>query len=369
MPSYNEEIKNTGFILEHSINVILQNHDWTIINNKYYEDDLQNTVREIDILAYKVQLVDDIRIYTTLLISCKKNSENAWVLVSREVNLNNPNFNWNPLHIRTNDSAIKDLINKEKDINKDYYEFLSKENSIDIMDTPKNDVFAFQEMSKRNGAPKNDKNIFTSITSLMKAQAYEIDRKRVTHSDKAVYQFNLISIIDSDLIRLNMLDDKTITQEEIESEQIVTQYIIRRKEDFYRIQFIKADVFEKYLKKYDRIHEANLRFFKNNRDNFFVDILKNDRKVELLKPEFLEEILDPLYEASSYSVSKESVSKYLELIWDIDGEIVRIYLNEEQKIIDRLNDSDSFCIKTKEALNKIYRYDGGFIYSSDNLPF
>ena len=72
MSNYVEGIKKTGFILEHQIVTSLQNEGWAIINNKYYEDDLHHTIREIDIVAYKADLVDDVYVYTTLIISCKK---------------------------------------------------------------------------------------------------------------------------------------------------------------------------------------------------------------------------------------------------------------------------------------------------------
>lgn len=46
-------IEKTGFRLEFDISNVLSEHGWNVINNKYYVDDQQETVREIDIVAYK----------------------------------------------------------------------------------------------------------------------------------------------------------------------------------------------------------------------------------------------------------------------------------------------------------------------------
>jgi predicted RNA binding protein YcfA (HicA-like mRNA interferase family) len=37
-------IEKTGFRLEFDISNILEDNGWTVINNKYYVDDLQSTV-------------------------------------------------------------------------------------------------------------------------------------------------------------------------------------------------------------------------------------------------------------------------------------------------------------------------------------
>ena len=81
MTDYVQGIRKTGFILEDKIIQILKLNNWNIINNKFYEDDLSDTIREMDILEYKVSKIEEISVFTTLLISCKKNDDNAWVLL------------------------------------------------------------------------------------------------------------------------------------------------------------------------------------------------------------------------------------------------------------------------------------------------
>ena len=51
---FETEIRKTGFVLESRITRILQKASWSVISNKYYVDDASETVREIDLVAYKV---------------------------------------------------------------------------------------------------------------------------------------------------------------------------------------------------------------------------------------------------------------------------------------------------------------------------
>lgn len=70
-------ISHTGFPLEHYICTVLKNHQWNIISNRYYIDDVKGTEREIDIIAYKVsECIDNVQYITSLVVSCKKSEEN-----------------------------------------------------------------------------------------------------------------------------------------------------------------------------------------------------------------------------------------------------------------------------------------------------
>lgn len=367
MTDYINNIKKTGFILENKIVEELKRNDWHIISNKFYEDDLVDTVREMDILAYKVSKVDDVDIFTTLLISCKKSEENAWILLSRNIDLNELNSNWWPLHIWTNDVALNEYI-KEAKVNKSYYKFIYETKKIEIMQPPKFDVFAFQEMSIQNGKPQNDKNIFSSITTLMKAQSYEMGLLEGRKKNKSLYQFNLISVIDSELIRLNIEGDD-IKDELIDTEQLVTRYIIRKKEQFFRIRFIKASVFKNYINSYNKLHVANIQLFKKQRAHFLKDSIKDHTKVDLLKSEFANLISDEIYRASNYHLNKDEIIKNILIVWESYKSKVRIFVSEDSEICTNLNSDSQLQKKTKECLNSVFRYDGEFEFETDPVPF
>ena len=48
LEKFTKEICKTGFVLENRIAVDLKREGWTVISNKYYEDDFEGSVREID---------------------------------------------------------------------------------------------------------------------------------------------------------------------------------------------------------------------------------------------------------------------------------------------------------------------------------
>ena len=72
-----EEIKKTGFELEYRVSECFRTHGWTVIANKYYVDDVQETVREIDLVAYKTGKAQHFRVVTTVIVSCKKTERDA----------------------------------------------------------------------------------------------------------------------------------------------------------------------------------------------------------------------------------------------------------------------------------------------------
>ncbi len=143
---YAREIRKTGFVLEYKVADILRQAGWTVISNKYYEDDFEGSVREIDLLAYKVSKVQQVDIYTTLLISCKKSDVDIWALLARNINLKDPNADWWPLHAWSNDKAIAYEIGKPA-ISKNYHDQLMTLGVKEALAVPEYEVFAFQDVS------------------------------------------------------------------------------------------------------------------------------------------------------------------------------------------------------------------------------
>ncbi len=105
-----EGIKSTGYELEFFVSKSLMNVGWTVINNKYYIDDVQGSAREIDILAYKVTLKNNVLVYTVLIVSCKKSSDHSWALLAKNMNDNDPNVDWNPVTLWSNQKVLKLII-------------------------------------------------------------------------------------------------------------------------------------------------------------------------------------------------------------------------------------------------------------------
>ncbi len=277
---YADNIKSTGFILESKVSDFLTQNGWGVINNKYYIDDVQNIAREIDVIAYKVTKTEDILVYTTLIVSCKKNEENIWALLVKDMKGNDPNIDYEPLKNWSNHPVIKyqlDVDNKDK-------KGLPKGILYDKIFHVSKNVFAFQEMNRKSGKANNDKNIFNSITSLMKAQSYELRSLSSRKKERSVYFFHLISLIDSQLILLECEGDK-INPNEVESHTVISNYIINGESTASKIKFTTLNGFLKNEKYYDTLHGHYVNYIKTCFADFYNDIIHNGAKRQILVKE------------------------------------------------------------------------------------
>lgn len=365
MPSYADQIAKTGFVLENRIAQELRAAKWTVISNRYYVDDAEESIREIDLVAYQVTKVRHLDIYTTLIISCKKNESNAWALLARDTDRKNPNYDWSPLHAWTNDKAVQYKLN-DAGCPARYHLEVGDLGVERALSPPSVEVFAFQEMSKANGSPQNDKNIFAAVTSLMKAQAYEMGSLPQRKKTPAVYQFNLLSVVDTDLVRLDF-KSKVIREVAIESEHYIARYIVRKKETFSRIRFLSAGAFSSQLPDYGRLHKANCTWFERECESFYVDLIKDSKKVDV----FLEDFRKSVAWYLGLRVGQYAHSK-------VDGASISLYWSDKQQCLEVLgpfgdagsaflNEDERSKAHIAKALKLHYRYEGPFTFS--DMPF
>ena len=144
-------------------------------------------------------------------------------------------------------------------------------------------------MSKASGTPRNDKAIFSAVTSLMKAQAYELGALPKRLNKPVVYQFNLLSVVDSDLIRL-YFDGDSIETQPVNDEHYIARYIIKKQATFSRIRFMRADAFGALLPEYSALHQENCRWFDGQCGEFYLDIVKDSKRAEILIDDFRKEV-------------------------------------------------------------------------------
>lgn len=269
------------------------------------------------------------------------------------------------MHVWTNDKAIKFQID-QSGFNSDYYN--NAKIQTNVLKQPEFDVFAFQEMKKSCGSCQNDKNIFNSITTLMKSQSYEMLSLESRKKNCAVYQFNLISIVDSEIIRLKFEDDQII-QNEIDEEVYISRYIIRHKEEFSRIHFAKAKSIENIIKEYDELHKYNLVAFERTRKEFYVDILKDQSKMKLLLDDFRKEIKRPINRSLKFKSEFTKMIDSIWLRWNEKKSILDIEFEIPEEQIQKMNVDENLKKRVTEILNALYRFTGKFEFSSSELPF
>lgn len=369
-----EGTKKTGFKLEFDVSNILKKNGWLVINNKYYIDDLTDTVREVDIVAYKATKVDDIYVYTALIISCKKSDERDWALFSKERDTLDPNAPTNPIHLCSNDKVFNHISNKKEWI--ESYSLENINNGSDFISSitgNKNQVFAFQEMNKSKGEPGNDKNIFSSITGLMKAQSFEINtQKKSTKEGARIYQFNLISVIDSGLVRVDFKEND-ISPVEVESELYITDYIIHKKKTSSAINFIRFNSFEKLIVEYNKLHEANLVCFVKKRNEFYEEINKSNDSLNLFLDEILKQIKPQVDNLLSRRIENSLFTKdSCKLSYSDEDKIISLILPLESYEITHLNSNAVLRKRLKFLLLTTMKYKGDSDFGFDfmfNMQF
>jgi hypothetical protein len=311
---FSAEIRKTGFVLENRIAIGLKREGWTVISNKYY-----------------------------------------------------PNSDWWPLHAWTNEKPLTYELS-QPGISRAYHNDVQELGVKDVLSVPDVDVFAFQEMKRSGGAPQNDKHIFNAVTSLMKAQAYELSSLPQRKKSPAVYQFNLLSIIDSDLVRLKFTDD-SIRGESIDCEHYIARYIIKKKESFSRVRFIKASFFEDALSDYNRLHAANCLWFDKTTNHFFDEIVKDWNRIRILIDEFRAKLKWSFLYRLERHFKKSYETSNLSLGWRAKDNRLAVTLQADPEVFEFLNNDKESRAVVAAALKEVYRYSGEFFFDEDDIPF
>lgn len=252
-----------------------------------------------------------------------------------------------------------------------------KENYVDLskdlknkLFSPEKHIFAFQELSLENGSPKNDKAIFNSIVTAMKSQDYEIGSLNKRKKEESVYNFNLISVFDGSLLRINYGDGDP-SSENIESDIYVGSYIINKKETVSRVHFIKSDVFSSCLDIYDELHSHNIKQSVIINDSYYVDCLRYEKRVELFKNKLNIALRWSIYTLlRDLNSPEETVIKDVMVRWSVENECAVIYVDDvyEDREINALNSDSKIKTSVSKALKEIYRYEGNFYFESE-IPF
>lgn len=366
---YLEGIKLTGFGLEYSISKALLQEGWAVINNKYYIDDVQGSAREIDILAYKATTTSKgIQVFTVLIISCKKSSDKAWALLAKEKNHNDPNIDWTPVTLWSNEKILKLMIENYEW--KENYVKSSNELREKIF-LPEKQIFAFQELSQKNGKPQNDKNIFNSIVSSMKSQGYEIGMLEKRKKENSMYNFNLISIIDAPLVRIEYGNNEPIL-EHIDSDIYLGSYIINKKETLSRVHFIRANSFSEKIYSYNSLHSHNIKQARSIYTSFFHDCLKENKKKNLFIKDFNRKVKYSIYrEIRNIDGNSKESSTDIDIKWNKKKNCVEIELGNfhSESMLTMLNSNIKLKAEVKDALEKYYKYTGEFYFIDIDIPF
>ena len=361
LENYTNQIEKTGFVLEARIADLLRKHHWTVIHGRYYIDDMKDDVREIDIVAYKVMEIDGLRYYTTLIVSCKKSEQNIWALLTKKRDSDDPNMNWDPLQVWSNNKVLSFMLSE--DWQPEYLEKLRETTVYSAVMNAEVNLFAFQELKRSTGAPQNDRAIFQATTSLMKAENYEMKSLPGRREEPALYQFNLISILDGDLVRLHF-DGGQVTASERDSDVYIGNYIVDQVHACSRIHLVRASAFGAFLDSYDALHQSNCLYFSELRNSFYDSAVSEFDRRKLLQEDFLSKINWRV----DFALRRSVKNMWLSHSPETDALVVGIEAQPQE--IEILNSDEGLLDRLRQTARSIYRFSGEVRFSEDDdLPF
>lgn len=362
-----EALSKTGYELEFQVSEQLEKAGWTVINNKYYIDDVAESPREIDAVAYMVDDREGVSVYTVLIISCKKSEERTWVMLSKERWEMDPNTDWSPVTMWSNEQHIGFMLG-HSDWKSNYVHSAGQD--VKKLFEPEKHIFAFQEVDDKAGNALNDKNIFTSIISAMKSQNYEIETLEKRKKEKCVYNFNLVTVVDAPLVRAMYETDKT-TIEQMKSDVYVGSYIVNKKETSSRVHIITASEFENKIGTYKNLHNHNISVTIGLIDDYYENCMQFPARRNLKLKMFNTLLHWRIRNTLRDQVPDDDLGKFkLDLAWDYDFNRVIIEVNMIHYLVDvrQLNSSQNVKTKTAECLKELYRYEGEFKFE-EGIPF
>lgn len=371
-----EAINKTGFDLEYQVQQILKRHSWHVINNRYYIDDRTGVEREIDVVAYKKNRKDNTMFYTYLIISCKKATESSWVFLTSDHDSCDEDFDRCPIEMLFSDRGIQALLDNEKAVMVEKLNEISSLQS--ICDAPHR-VLAFQQINRKSFKDEDDKRIFSSIITAIKAAAYErksILELRESDLDICV-NFNLLSIFEGGL-KENYRNEMTNEVNDIQEIKYINRHIIDDVDRPYRVHFISDTAFELILEQYDQAAEDIADYYTSLQIEVYNDVFSDDKyyRIERAWINFSTELAHEMYETTTnidvqsyfnngfitnfhFSGEEEKLIIY----WDFS-----LFTNPDSIVLE-LNENEQFKEMTSKKLKKFFRYNGAFAFALEPEGF
>jgi len=368
-----QAISQTGYVLENSVATVLAEQQWNVMSNRYYLDDVTYAPREIDLLAYKVKAIDNIRVYTALIISCKKSDKNAWVFLTKNLNKRDKNIELHPINLWSNSRImlgqnIKQYFLTEISTGVDSDPVLNELFNID------RNIFAYQEVNLENGTPQNDKRIYDSITTCIKAAEYEKNALKNTRRQATVYQFTILNIVESRMIEY-FCDAQPAIVKETDHIMYLNRFIINKADNFHIIHFITNGYLKQFLEAMDQYHSWSIEKCKSLHTKYKSEIITNHEMRNLFADEIAKDILFSVRYKVQYELKSEYSPPEKISIWPNDentGIVIDVNINDSD-ILEKLNSDQNLLKKVAKSLEQRASYQGSFKFGywdfNDDIPF
>jgi len=369
-----EQIQDrTGFILEHNVATLLEQQGWIVIHNRFYLDDVLAAQREIDLLVYKVREIDNILVYTTLIISCKKSEFKDWIFLTRNAIGTKTNVDTVPFTYWTNSEVVNFQMKKAKFLDLKYCskELLVKLNNLFDYE---NTVFGFREYDNKKQGDKlvNDTGIYESIITLIKSQAYELESLPLRKKDQlSYYNINLLTVADVAKFIEIRCDQAELMEKEISRIKYVNRFLVNKREHSSRIVFCKFTELPNIVEEYNILHEANCETIFNAINTFYSkDIINAWEAREIILSNQAKGLMNSLKWEVRDKVqlaADDFDNPYFN--YDTKKELWVIELNASEALIEFLTHHKKALKITSDWLKKHFRYTGNYAFAINELPF
>lgn len=358
-------LEKTGFILEHAVAEEFKKAGWSTIGGRYYADDLDGQARELDLVAYRTLSSADIDVVTGVLVSCKKDEETTWAFLTRKRPKLDPNHDWDPVHYWTDVQPLQ-LYLAHSPWKDAYLKALGENYSSNL--AASQDTFAFQQVSiGQKPVPKNDRAIFSSIVSLMKALDHE--KESLTSrmkGKKRIYVFSLLSVVDASMAEVSYSAKDAIATETGRLTHLA-RYMVRKRDVVALIHFVRADVLPSYL--------SALTKFADDTAKHMIGLAGSAYEAVRTSPQIREYFSKKLASRLNWRIGRSIREagmqppkiEAIELDYVKDTLVINVYPFDEDQI-EVLNQDKQLMAETRQALNEIARYKGNFKFDCD-IPF
>ena len=358
-------LAKTGFILEHTTEDAFRSRNWATIGGRYYADDVDGRARELDLVAYRARVVNELEVISGVLISCKKDESHTWAFMTKDKPTYDPNFDWNPIHYWTDVQPLQEYL--ATDGWKEAF-FSSLGDNYRQNFVAKRSVFAFQQVSIGGSTSQNDRAIFDSIATLMKALDHEMQSLPIrVKNRKRLYVFHLVSVIDAPMVDVSYRGQEA-SPLEVDRITHLSRYMVRKRELTVLIHFIRSDQLQSFVDSLTDLCEKSEQHlsslvassYESIRwntavQNYFANKLGS--RIGLIVGSALREA-GGMRESSmnSFHISFEKDTLLLEV--DLYDDTTLGFLNADPKVKERI----------ASVLEHTARYRGKFVFVSD-MPF
>lgn len=362
----------TGFALEYQVQQVLREHGWNVINSRYYIDDKTGAEREIDVVAYKTRLTGDTPCCTYLIISCKKASKSSWVFLTSDSGDAGEDFDPCPLGIVASAPGIQRLVSAEKPL---AVSLLTQLEPYRKICEATHKVLSFQQFHRESCKPEDDKQIFASIITSIKAAAYE-KKYALAHrrgGAEVCLDFHLLSVFEGGL-KENYRSGAVNEVRDVREIKYINRHIIENTDRFYRVHFIDSGFFEEAVGQYDRAAEALPSYYAALEEEFYGDIFSPEKKARLAPfwKTFTDELFHEMFEEryceddrDYYNNSwltdwkMDRMSGALVLYWDMS------FISDPREAVAEMNKNGPLRDRTARKLEEHFRYTGPFRFALD----